>query len=485
MLQRWRTIPLLLTGLLSPSFTLAGPAFENTAIVRTVELGGSLVHVSTTYAVRALEAGQTVYQIALGKDERGKTSWIEAKVKGQQTSLQVEDLGVDGAGHILAVTLPKKLAVNGTINLVLETVQTHATYPWPERASQKDPQALKYGTELFILSPYQTQVQRTKLKSSSPNILSYTTPENVDDFVREGSVTKSGATITFGPYYNVESSLEPEFVEKYQQRVDVHYYYDYPVLEVKKLQRSAEISHWGSNLNIEDNIELRNAGPTLKGQFSRLEHQSQTYFRTQSAHVVTGLTQHLPPGVRNAYFYDLNGNVSTSRLRTTPSVPKNAKSNQYSVLELKPRFPVLGGWNYTYTLGWDAPLEDSVSWDSKNERYIVGVPVLTVIPGAVVDEAEVKIVLPEGATDVEFHSPFPALSSTVSTHTTYLDTTGRPAITFEYKDLTDKHAGVIYVSYKVPLSAHLKKPIAVATAFFSVFAFALTARRVDLRLHKK
>ncbi|KAH7929440.1 Ribophorin I [Leucogyrophana mollusca] len=485
MLQRWRTAPLLLVGLLSPSFTLAGPAFENTAIVRTVELGGSLVHVSTTYAVRALEPGQTVYQIALGKDEREKTSWIEAKVKGQQTSLKVEELGGDIAGHLLAVTLPKTLAVNGTINLVLETVQTHAAYPWPERAAQTDPQALKYGTDLFILSPYQTQVQRTKVKASSPTIHSYTTPENVDEFVRDGSVTKSGATITYGPYYNIDPSVNAEFVEKHQQEVVVHYNFDYPVLEVKKLQRSAEISHWGSNLNIQDNIELRNSGPALKGQFSRLEHQSQTYFHTQSAHVVTGLTQHLPPGIRNAYFYDLNGNVSTSRLRTTPSVPKNAKSNQYSVLELKPRYPILGGWNYTYTLGWDAPLEDSVSWDSKNERYIVGVPVMTLIPGAVVNEAEVKIVLPEGATDVEFLSPFPALSSSVSTHTTYLDTTGRPAITLEYKDLTDKHTGTIYVSYKVSLSAHLKKPIAVATAFFGVFAFALTARRVDLRLHKK
>ena len=47
---------------------------------------------------------------------------------------------------------------------------------------------------------------------------------------------------------------------------------------------------------------------------------------------------------------------------------------------------------------------------------------------------------------VEFISPFPELSSSLSTHTTYLDTTGRPAVILAYKDLTDKHTGMIYVS---------------------------------------
>lgn len=92
MLQRWQTLSLLFVSSLLPSFSLAGPAFENTAIVRTIELGGSLVHVSTTFAVKALEPGQSVYHIALGKDEKEKTSWIEAKVKGQMQPLEIVDL---------------------------------------------------------------------------------------------------------------------------------------------------------------------------------------------------------------------------------------------------------------------------------------------------------------------------------------------------------------------------------------------------------
>jgi oligosaccharyltransferase complex subunit alpha (ribophorin I) len=74
--------------------------------VRSVELGGSLVHVSTTYAIKALEPGQTVYHIVLGKDEREKTSWIEAKVKGQMKPLVITELGEDETRYVEAITVP-------------------------------------------------------------------------------------------------------------------------------------------------------------------------------------------------------------------------------------------------------------------------------------------------------------------------------------------------------------------------------------------
>lgn len=68
------------------------------------------------------------------------------------------------ATYYYSVALPKALDTNQTANLVLETVQTHAAYPFPPEAAQDDPQALKYDTDLFVLSPYKTLVQRTKFK---------------------------------------------------------------------------------------------------------------------------------------------------------------------------------------------------------------------------------------------------------------------------------------------------------------------------------
>lgn len=47
--------------------------------------------------------------------------------------------------------------------------------------------------------------------------------------------------------------------------------------------------------------------------------------------------------------------------------------------------------------------------------------------------------------DVQFIAPFPSVSNSTGYHVTYLDTTGRPVLTFQYKDLTVKNAENILV----------------------------------------
>jgi len=136
----------------------------------------------------------------------------------------------------------------------------------------------------------------------------------------------------------------------------------------------------------------------LKGHFSRIEYASQKYFNRLPSHTLPALTLPLPPGIRNAYYYDLIGNVSTSSLRVVPSVPKPKQGLAFSILELRPRYPLLGGWNYSFTIGWDTPLSDSVSYDRSTGKYTVGVPILTPMGGAVINEEELNIILPEGAT---------------------------------------------------------------------------------------
>jgi hypothetical protein len=98
----WRTFPLLFLSLLASSSASPSTSFENTAIVRTVELGGSVVHVTTTYAIKAIEAGSKVYTIALGLEEKRKTSWLEAKVKGQQSALTITDHGFGANEYVCA-----------------------------------------------------------------------------------------------------------------------------------------------------------------------------------------------------------------------------------------------------------------------------------------------------------------------------------------------------------------------------------------------
>ncbi len=89
-LPSWLRLPVLALATLSSSLVSALPhSFENTAVVRSIDLGGSLVYATTTYAIRALEDGAKHYIVSLGEKEAQTVSWFEAKLKGQSEPLEV------------------------------------------------------------------------------------------------------------------------------------------------------------------------------------------------------------------------------------------------------------------------------------------------------------------------------------------------------------------------------------------------------------
>lgn len=175
-------------------------------------------------------------------------------------------------------------------------------------------------------------------------------------------------------------------------------------------------------------------------------------------HVLSGLIITLPAGVTSPYFIDTVGNVSTSAFRPAPRIPNRSPKARplTSSLEIRPRYPLFGGWKYDFTIGYDSPLNSHLR-QKDDGSYLLAVPFLTASKDMAVDDAEVRIVLPEGATcvffalssislallseghrDVKVHPPFPA-SPRLVTHKSYLDTTGRPAIILSKQTCTDKH----------------------------------------------
>jgi oligosaccharyltransferase complex subunit alpha (ribophorin I) len=186
-LRSWLRLPVLALATLSCTLVSAtSHSFENTAIVRTVDLGGSLVSVTTTYAIRALDDGAQKYVVSFGEKEAESIGWFEAKLKGQRNPLPVKSglldphqwvVGVlhktytDASSFIpysgtysYTVELPESLSVDNTVNLVVETVHTHTTYAWPPKAGQEEEQSVKYEGDLLVLSPYKTATQRIKVR---------------------------------------------------------------------------------------------------------------------------------------------------------------------------------------------------------------------------------------------------------------------------------------------------------------------------------
>ena len=198
--------------------------------------------------------------------------------------------------------------------------------------------------------------------------------------------------------------------------------------------------------------------------------------RRSSALAITSLALALPPKIHSPYFIDIVGNVSTSHFRpSSPALglPSQRKKPATSLLELTPRYPLMGGWNYTFTVGYDAPLGEFVR--RRGSEYILAVPFLTPVKGVAVDDVTVSIRLPEGARSVPFlssalaltrrmcrnirvHTPFPVDTLEFPTQLpsfwpgeqegyvkTYLDTTGRPTVVLKKANCGDRHGGDVLV----------------------------------------
>lgn len=100
----------------------------------------------------------------------------------------------------------------------------------------------------------------------------------------------------------------------------------------------------------------------------------------------------LKVGSLNPYFTDDIGNVSTSRFRS------NVREAN---LELKPRYPVFGGWKYSFRVGWDANLHQFLRKSKSGDDYVLKVPFLEgpkMNEGISYEKVELRIILPEGAT---------------------------------------------------------------------------------------
>lgn len=135
--------------------------------------------------------------------------------------------------------------------------------------------------------------------------------------------------------------------------------------------------------------------------------------RRQNNLAITGLSISLPPNAHAAYYYDSVGNVSTSRFRPSPAsakaagfLPSQQKKHSAAkplpaLLELTPRYPLLGGWNFSFTVGYDLPLQDWLKVRTARRdgepKYVAAVPFLTPIKDVAVDRVRLEIRLPEGA----------------------------------------------------------------------------------------
>ncbi|WFD31611.1 dolichyl-diphosphooligosaccharide--protein glycosyltransferase subunit 1 [Malassezia sp. CBS 17886] len=462
----------------------AAQGWVQESVTKSIDLGGS-VSISTS-VIEAAPAGDFVagdganvpFLLYYSRTEANGLSYVRASVRAAADAPDTRKESVPAEATVLGtlpddpdtiayeVLLPRSLiGPREPITMRIATGFLHQAEPLPREVPQGEPQYLTWTGDIALRSPYTTRSGTVVVRTPSLKILSYTETDQV---------SRSGRSITYGPYKEVpvHTGATPVLTGR------VHYEYQKAVAAFVRFDRHVEVSHWGDNMATADSILLRNDGAKLKGHFNRASYMQRmmVHQMPDTPGILHVLPYMVPGAAEDVYYVDSVGNVSTSEFGPAPhrgTLPRR--------LDLRPRYPLLGGWNYSFTVGWNEPLESQGIARRVSAagalRVRVAVPFLAAPNGVAVDHARLRVVLPEGAADVSVSLPFEMDSEEIINYPLYLDTIGRTAVVLERAKCTSRHQGIVYIDYSLPLLQHLRKPLAVSVAALLVFAAAFLLRR--------
>uniref|UniRef100_A0A8D8M298 Dolichyl-diphosphooligosaccharide--protein glycosyltransferase subunit 1 n=1 Tax=Cacopsylla melanoneura TaxID=428564 RepID=A0A8D8M298_9HEMI len=351
------------------------------------------------------------------------------------------------------IVLKEPLKPKSSLPVDVEVALTGILSPFPEQILQKEKQLVQYFGNHYVYSVYKVTSQKTTLQLGT---------KKVESFSKQNPTSQIDTTIVYGPYKNIA----PLTVSK----LSVHYENNSPFLVVENLKRVIEVSHWG-NIAVEEEIELVHAGAKLKGSFSRYEYQREASSGLAS---VKSFKTILPAAASDVYYRDEIGNISTSHFRVMADAVE---------VDLRPRFPLFGGWKTIYILGYNIPSYEYL-FNSESQYVLKMRFVDHIFDDMVVKSATVDIILPEHSVVRNIITPYPVLSQGNSVHSTYLDTEGRPVVSFKVGNLVEQHIEDIQIEYEFSFSYMYKEPLLVAAALATVFVVMMACVRMDLSLSK-
>jgi len=102
----------------------------------------------------------------------------------------------------------------------------------------------------------------------------------------------------------------------------------------------------------------------------------------------------------------------------------------------------------------------------------------------VVDNLDLKIILPEGAQNIKFNAPFEVSEGERQLHKTYLDTSGRPVIIIKKSNLVENHIQDFELSYTFSKMQLLQEPLLCVVAFYILFVTVIFVVRLDFSITK-
>lgn len=426
----------------------------NKKIDRTIDVSTQLVKITCRYQVENNgKEPLSSYTVQFDATSVDQLAHIGASVDKHPVTVTASK---QGDSKVWIVNLGEKAIASGAVGTIdVDAVFTQLLTPFPAEISQAEKQLVLYSANHYVDTPYLTKTQTTKVKLPVKSA--------VESFSKLKPAAQSADTITYGPYENIAAGTH--------SKMEVHFENSSPFLTVTRLERTIEISHWGSVISVTEDIDIRHSGAQLKGSFSRYEYQRESGSGSSS---IKNFKTKLPRSAFDVYYRDEIGNISTSNMKKTSS---------NVVVDLRPRFPLFGGWKTHYILGYSVPASDYLFNDGN--QLILRMPFTShLYDNMVIEEATVKVVLPEGASDVKLRLPFSITREKDQTMKSYLDTFGRTVIVLKKSNLVENHIQDFEIHYSYNRLLMLQEPLLIVGALFLLCCTIVVYIRLDFNLSK-
>lgn len=423
---------------------------------RTIDLSSQLVKLNNKLSLTNTGSSGAIktFLFSLENESRDNVVFIGATMGSSEKSyLRVSETKVQA--HLdkgfWKIELKNALAPGASVTVTVEVVLGGAQEMYPAAITQKEKQLTRYIGNMYVYLPYTVTTQSTSVTLASSNIESYT---------KLKPVTQQDSTIKYGPYSNIAPLTEAELV--------IHAENNNPMLVVTNLLRVIELSMWG-NIAVEETVDVRHSGAQLKGSFSRYEFQRES----SGVSSVKNFKTLLPAAARDVYYRDDIGNISTSHMKVMDDAVE---------LDLRPRFPLFGGWKTHYVVGYNVPSYEYLYY--KGDLHVLNMRLIDhLFDDMLIDDAEIRVILPEGVLNIELSTPYPVKRESNNKHYTYLDTTGRTVVVFKsIGGLTENHIQDFQLQFTFPHKSMLLEPFILVTAFFLLFMISIIYMRLDFSI---
>lgn len=461
---------LLIKTVLSEGFK-PPQVWENIKMERTIDVSSVFTSETLEVTIKNVDDDpQRQYFITFPSEVSSTIGMLTATLKFKEVFLECylfsQSLTLDDGSQVDygVIQLPTPLAPGKEISINIRAFYNGIATPYPEEIELGEEQFLRLQTSKVPVSPYKTLSYSLDVQGSS-NIMEIGTPKSeVEAGKFEGGIMK------FRELKDIEAYSKED--------LDVVYNRMGPINEVTQLTRDVWFSHWGHTVQFQEYYEMTNGAVKTKGGFSRLKLMKQFQENaSRLSYIAMAYEMHLPEHSTEAFFTDKVGMVSTASM----------KDNSFVI---KPRYPVIGGWNYNFTIGWTNQLNQFVhklTGTDNDDIFLARIPVLNGPVDTFYDNITLNIYLPEGVSVLNVDAPFGFDSVTVEHEHSYLDLNeGHARLTFHFKNFfTELGRGEVLVKYKYSPSSMYKKPLSIAAYVFVALMSFFVFKSINLRVTPK